>query len=173
MQITLYSSSKRAFNTNGEARRRWSYGVGVLGEQWYCQVGVYRERELIMIKYDYLDVLKKCKGKCHQTCPWIISLPTRHDPKHTAEIVKLWLLYYVPNQLHTPPRSPDLNLVEHRWDFLERKIRQHNISSKDMLKSVLKDEWEKKSAEETTKLVSSMSKRLQEVLKRQGYPTRY
>ncbi|GFY23509.1 hypothetical protein TNCV_3942011 [Trichonephila clavipes] len=63
-------------------------------------------------------------------------------------------------------QSPDLNPVEHLWDLLERKIRQHNISSKDILKSVLKDEWEKISAEETTKLVNSMSKRLQEVLER-------
>ncbi|GFS78549.1 transposable element Tcb1 transposase [Trichonephila clavipes] len=58
-----------------------------------------------------------------------------NDPKHTAAIVKLWLLYNVPNQLHTPPQSPDLNPIEHLWDLLERKIRQHNISSKDMLKS--------------------------------------
>ncbi|GFW45851.1 transposable element Tc1 transposase [Trichonephila clavipes] len=44
------------------------------------------------------------------------------------------------------------------------KIRQYNASSKDMLKSVLKDQWEKISAEETTRFVSSMLKRLQEVL---------
>ncbi|GFW69859.1 hypothetical protein TNCV_1403121 [Trichonephila clavipes] len=125
MQLTLYSSSKRALSTNGEARRRWSYGVGVHGEQWCRQ--------------------------CHQTRPWVvISLPTRHDPKHTAEIVKLWPLYDVLkincNPL-THTQSPDLNPVEHLWDLLERKIRQHNTSSKDMLKSVLKDEWEKISAE--------------------------
>ncbi|GFV43164.1 transposable element Tc1 transposase [Trichonephila clavipes] len=45
------------------------------------------------------------------------------------------------------------------------KIRQHNVSNKDILKSVLKDQWEKISAEETTRFVSSMLKRLQEVLK--------
>ncbi|GFY19319.1 hypothetical protein TNCV_4127061 [Trichonephila clavipes] len=28
-------------------------------------------------------------------------------------------------------------------DLLERRIRQHNVSSKDMLKSLLKDQWEK------------------------------
>ncbi|GFT45906.1 transposable element Tcb2 transposase [Trichonephila clavipes] len=138
-------------------------------------VGMLEYIESIMNKYDYLDVLKNFKGKRHQTRPWIvISLPTRQcvcDPKHTA--VKLWLLYNVPNQLHTPPQSPDLNPIEHLWDLREPKIRQHNISSKDMLKSVLKDEWEEISAEETTKLVSSMPKRLQKVLERRGYPTRY
>ncbi|GFU27556.1 DUF4817 domain-containing protein [Trichonephila clavipes] len=36
MQITLYSSSKSALCTNGEARWRWSYGVGVHGDQWCC-----------------------------------------------------------------------------------------------------------------------------------------
>ncbi|GFS91304.1 transposable element Tcb2 transposase [Trichonephila clavipes] len=103
------------------------------------------------------------------------SFRFQHDnnPKHTAEIVKLWLLYNVPNQLHMPPLSPDLNPIEHLWDLLEPKICQHNIFSKGMLKSVLKDEWEKISTEETTKLVSSMPKRLQEVLERWGYPTSY
>ncbi|GFV43385.1 transposable element Tc1 transposase [Trichonephila clavipes] len=96
-----------------------------------------------------------------------------NDPKHTTEIVKLLLLYNVPNQLHTPPQSPDLSPIEHRWDLLEPKIRQHNISSKDMLKSVLKDEWEKISAEGTIKLFDSMSKQFQEVLEIGRYPTSY
>ncbi|GFX85121.1 transposable element Tc1 transposase [Trichonephila clavipes] len=81
-----------------------------------------------------------------------------NDRKHTAEIVKLWQLYNDPNQQHTPPQSPDLNSIEHLWDLLERKIRGHSISNKDMLKSVVKDEWEKITAEETTKLVDSMPK---------------
>ncbi|GFX13249.1 transposable element Tc1 transposase [Trichonephila clavipes] len=49
---------------------------------------------------------------------------------------------------------------EHLWDLLKRRIHQHKISSKDMLKSVLKDEWEKISTEETTRLVNSMLKQL-------------
>ncbi|GFU74618.1 transposable element Tcb1 transposase [Trichonephila clavipes] len=70
-----------------------------------------------------------------------------NDPKHTTDIVKLELLYNVPFQLHTPPQSPDLNPIEHLWDLLERKIRLHNISRKDILNSVLKNEWEKISTE--------------------------
>ncbi|GFT59455.1 hypothetical protein TNCV_3405781 [Trichonephila clavipes] len=48
--------------------------------------------------------------------------------------------------------------IEHLRDLLERRIRQHNISGKNMLKSVLKDEWEKISAEEIIRLINSMLK---------------
>ncbi|GFY13905.1 hypothetical protein TNCV_1295661, partial [Trichonephila clavipes] len=48
-------------------------------------------------------------------------------------------------------------------------IRQDNTSNKDKLKSVLKNQWEKISAGEATRFVSSMPKRLQEDLKRRGY----
>ncbi|GFX03292.1 transposable element Tc1 transposase [Trichonephila clavipes] len=103
------------------------------------------------------------------------SFHFQHDngPKYTAVIVMLWLLCNIPNQLHTPPQSPDMNPIEHLWNLLERKNRQLNISGTDMLKSILKDDWEKIIAEETTKLVNSLPKRLQEVLERRGYPTSY
>ncbi|GFV39445.1 transposable element Tcb1 transposase [Trichonephila clavipes] len=139
MQITLYSSSKRALSINGEAWWWWSY------DESATKLGLGSS---FRFQHD-------------------------NDPKRTAEIVKFSLLYNVPNQLHTLPQSPDLNPIEYLWDLLERKICQHTISSKDILKSVHKDEWEKISAEETTKLVNSMPKRLQEVLERWGYPTSY
>ncbi|GFY12127.1 hypothetical protein TNCV_3096811 [Trichonephila clavipes] len=51
------------------------------------------------------------------------------------------------------PQSSDLNPTEHLRFLLERRIRQHNVSSKHMLKSVLKNQWEKISAEETQDLL--------------------
>lgn len=96
-----------------------------------------------------------------------------NDPKHTAHNIKLWLLYNTKNQLQSPPQSPDLNPIELLWDLLERKIRQHHITSKEMLKNVISEEWGKISTEETKKLVLSMPKRLSEVLYRKGYPTSY
>ncbi|GFV50092.1 transposable element Tcb1 transposase [Trichonephila clavipes] len=96
-----------------------------------------------------------------------------NDPKHTAHNVKLWLLYNIKNQLHSPPQWPDLNTIEHLWDLLERKIRQHHITSKEMLKRMIVSEWNTISSEETSKLVQSMPKRLMEVLRRKGYPTSY
>ncbi|GFW44072.1 transposable element Tcb2 transposase [Trichonephila clavipes] len=35
-----------------------------------------------------------------------------NDPKHTAFVVKEWLLYHCRNQLNTPPQSPDINVIK-------------------------------------------------------------
>ena len=34
-----------------------------------------------------------------------------NDPKHTAERVRLWIVYNTPNTLKTPPQSTDLNPI--------------------------------------------------------------
>lgn len=146
---------------------------------WGCMasggVGNLQFIESTMDKYDYLNILKRNLKQSAENLRLGDEFYFMHDndPKHTAEVNKLWLLYNVPKQLHTPPQSPDLNPIEHLWDLLERRIRQYDITSKDMLKNVLQEEWNKISVEETSKLVSSMPKRLKEVIKRKGYPTSY
>lgn len=146
---------------------------------WGCMassgVGNIQFIESIMNRHDYLDILKTNLRESAIK----LGLGERfvfqqdNDPKHTAEIVRLWLLYNVPKQLRTPPQSPDLNPIEHLWDVLEKKIRERTITSKEMLKNALKEEWEAISPEITAKLVGSMKRRLLEVIKRRGYPTSY
>ncbi|GFW87788.1 transposable element Tcb1 transposase [Trichonephila clavipes] len=86
---------------------------------WGCMasngVGKLESIEPITIKHDYLDVLKDNLKESTTKLGLESSFSFQHDndPKHTAEIVKLWLLYNVPNQLHTPPQSSDLNPIEH------------------------------------------------------------
>jgi transposase len=96
-----------------------------------------------------------------------------NDPKHTAQNTKLWLLYNTPEQLKTPPQSPDMNPIEHLRKVLDDAIRKRHISNKNELKQALKEEWDKIPPSVTANLVSSMPRRLQAVIDAKGNPTKY
>jgi len=96
-----------------------------------------------------------------------------NDPKHTALNTRLWLLYNVPHLLKPPPQSPDLNPIEHVWNQLEKNIRGREIRKKTDLKAALQEEWNKMDPSYLEALVSSMPRRLNEVIKMKGYPTKY
>ncbi|GFS51667.1 transposable element Tc1 transposase [Trichonephila clavipes] len=96
-----------------------------------------------------------------------------NDPKHTAKIVQLYLLYHCRKQLHTPVHSPDLNVIKNLRSELEKAVHEHEITSKEVLKKVLSEEWAKLSVETTKTLVESMPRRLQAVIQARGYATKY
>jgi transposase len=129
----------------------------------------------IMDRWVYLDILKKNLKKSARKLkmPAVYRFQQDNDPKHTAGVVKQWLLDKIPQQLKTPPQSPDLNPIEHLWSILKSHISKHHITSKDQLKAVLQEEWLKINPETTKKLVNSMRRRLQAVIDAKGYPTAY
>lgn len=96
-----------------------------------------------------------------------------NDPKHKAHNVRLWLLYNCPHVLETPPQSPDLNVIEHLWAYLENQLKKYTITNKKTLESALKVEWAKIDASTCKKLVESMPRRLQGVKNNKGLPTKY
>lgn len=128
-----------------------------------------------MNKTGYLNILKDnllaSVDKLDLDRSWIFQQD--NDPKHTAKIVKEWLLYRTPKQLDHCPQSPDLNPIEHLWEYLDRQIRKRTITSLDSLKSTLLEEWLEISPEVTTKLVESMPRRLEAVIKTKGKHTKY
>ncbi|GFW65152.1 transposable element Tcb2 transposase [Trichonephila clavipes] len=96
-----------------------------------------------------------------------------NDPKHTARVVREWLLYNVRKQVKRPPQSPDLNPAEHLWTYLDLQIRKQEIKTKNDLKKALLEEWQKIPSSVTQNLVKSVPSRLKAVIKAKGYPTNY
>ncbi|KAJ4441365.1 hypothetical protein ANN_11220 [Periplaneta americana] len=75
-----------------------------------------------------------------------------NGPKNMSYIVQLWSLYHCPKVLHPPPQSPDMNVIEHLWDRLEKQVRKP-IKSKLHLKERLQKEWRNVCKVYTRKLV--------------------
>lgn len=96
-----------------------------------------------------------------------------NDPKHTAGIVKDWLIRKGISVLPWPPYSPDLNPIEHLWEELERRLKKRHPKNKQELVNVLMDEWSKIDLSVLHKLVDSVPNRLYECVRVKGYPTKY
>ena len=96
-----------------------------------------------------------------------------NDPKHRAHIVTHWLKEKEVKLLKWPPFSPDLNPIEHMWDAMERRIKKEKPKNETELKQALLLAWRGIVTDVTKKLVDSVPNRLNEVIRMNGYPTRY
>ena len=94
-----------------------------------------------------------------------------NNPKHSSKIVKEWLFYRTPKVLGHPPQSPYLNPIEQLWEYVDKKVRELNISNKDV--AALQGEWIKIPLEFTKKLVESLPRRLEADIKSKGRQTKY
>ena len=79
-----------------------------------------------------------------------------NDLKHTSYIVEFWCLYHCSKVFHPPSQSPDINVIKHLWDKLEKKIRKTPIKSKQHLKERFQEEWQDMCKTYTRKLVQSV-----------------
>ncbi|GFX67668.1 transposable element Tc1 transposase [Trichonephila clavipes] len=95
-----------------------------------------------------------------------------NNPKHTACMVKMWCRFHCKQQLHTPPQSPDINVIGNLWATLETAVQKHQIRNKAHLKQVLQ-EWDKISLDTTKKLVESVPRRLEHIIKAKEQATKY
>ena len=109
MEKKEYRTRRKKFNSDSETWR-WKFdGYGIDG----CSLS----GELVFIqpkmdRWVYLDIiknnLKSDAAKLKLGNNWIFQQD--RDPKHTAYVVKSWLLYNVPKQLHSPPNHQTLTL---------------------------------------------------------------
>ena len=76
-------------------------------------------------------------------------------------------------RLHWSSFSPDLNLIVHLLDEVERRLKKKPSKSENELKENLIELWHGIELQTLKKLVDSVPSRLNDIIRTEGYPTRY
>jgi len=97
-----------------------------------------------------------------------------NDPKHKAKKTMELLQEIVNNRrIDHPAQSPDLNIMEDLWSYLDRKVKAANIKTIQGLKRKITSEWEKLPWSYIRNSVGTMPARLAECVKLEGARTHY
>ena len=89
-----------------------------------------------------------------------------NDPKHTSKLASEWFKNKRLDKLDWLPQSPDMNIIEHVWNYLERRVssRTHLPSNVTELWEALVEEWQCIEDDYIAKLYDSMPERIQALL---------
>ncbi len=94
-------------------------------------------------------------------------------PAHTAKGTKSWFNDHGVTVLDWPANSPDLNPIENIWGIVKRKMRDTRPNNADELKATVKETWASIPPQQCHKLITSMPRRIEAVIKAKGAPTKY
>jgi hypothetical protein len=98
-----------------------------------------------------------------------------NDPKHKAKVVQAWFPENNIKLLPWPSSSPDMNIIEHAWDYVDRCLRHRGVlpTNENQLWEFLKVEWEKLDIGFIHNLYRSLPARVEALHKARGRYTRY
>ena len=98
-----------------------------------------------------------------------------NDPKHTSKVAKTWFSDNGIEVLKWPAQSPDINPIEHLWNYIKRRLETYEeppSSVKELWERVEK-EWNDIPVEECRKLIESMPRRLAAIIRAKGGYRKY
>jgi len=107
--------------------------------------------------------------------PFDIIFQQDNNLKHTCIKVGEWLEEQDFETMVWPAQSPDLNPIEHLWSYLKRRLGEYEHPPNGILQlwERIQEIWEGISVEECQKLIESMPRRVQAVVKAKGGYTKY
>ncbi len=94
-------------------------------------------------------------------------------PAHTAKGTKSWFNDHGVTVIDWPAKSPDLNPIDNLWGIVKRKMRDTRPNNADELKATVKEAWASIPPQQCHKLITSMPRRIEAVIKAKGAPTKY
>ena len=94
-------------------------------------------------------------------------------PAHTARSTKTWFDAHAITVLDWPANSPDLNPIENLWGILKRKMRGTRPNNKEELTASIKKIWASITPMQCHRLIASMPRRIEAVIKAKGFPNKY
>ncbi|KAG8716700.1 hypothetical protein FRC09_015339, partial [Ceratobasidium sp. 395] len=118
-----------------------------------------------ILKEELLGTLKDQRLRAHD-----VTFQRDNDPKHTSRLASGWLESKGIQVLPWPSNSLDMNIIEHVWSHLDRKVRKRSTrpSNEDELWDALKEEWECIDPLVIKNLYYSMARRVAELDAKRG-----
>ncbi|CEG71363.1 hypothetical protein RMATCC62417_07108 [Rhizopus microsporus] len=150
---------KQTVKHGGGSVMVWSV-ISAAGPGWLCKIDTTMDKELYLsIIQDELartidDTAVESGLKVNQ-----LYFQYDNDSKHTAKVVKEHLSQQEYRILEWPANSPDLNLIEHMWSLLKRRLNEYDTAPKGMneLFERITDTWYKKiTKEDCLKVIDGM-----------------
>ena len=111
----------------------------------------------------------------YQSDPAKIIFQQGNNPKHTCKKAKEWFANNGMTFLLRPAQPPDINSIEHLFDYLKRMPGQYATAPSGILElwERIEKEWEDIPPSECQKLIESMPRRIEAVIKAKGGYTKY
>ena len=99
-----------------------------------------------------------------------------NDPKHTSKKATKWFEDNDIQVIPWPAQSPDLNPIEHLWMHWKKRLREYPPPPPKGVHELLErvaEEWDKITPQTCQRLIESMPKRVQAIIKGKGGHTKY